>query len=74
VVNVFTVVLDMLCNSNIPDLPVGRQVTEGSAGSLPPVTFLNGHNIRPTSCRPCGRFCIPAMEHPGSWGHAKNPL
>jgi len=42
-------------------------VTEGSAESLPPVTFLNGHNIRPTCCRPCDWFHIPATEHPGSW-------
>ena len=51
-------------------LPEGLQVTEGSAGSQLPVTFLNGHNIKPTSCRPCGRFRTPAMEHPRSWSRA----
>jgi len=48
----------------------GLQVTEESAGSLSPITFLNGHNIRPTSCRPCGQFRTTATEYPGSWSRA----
>ena len=52
------------------DLPEGLQVSEESACFLPPVTFLNGHNIRPTFYRPCGWFRTPATEHPGSWPRA----
>ena len=62
--DMFTVVLNILCNLDFQDLSEGIQVSEGSAGSLPPVTFMNGHNIRPTSCRPCDWFRTPATETP----------
>jgi len=32
----------------LSDLPEGLQVSEGSTDSLPPVIFLNEHNLRPT--------------------------
>ena len=51
-------------------LPESLQVIEGSASSLSPITFLNRHNIRSTSCRPYGRFRPPATEHPGLWSRA----
>ena len=63
----FTMVLGMLCNSNFWFYLRTFRYSEGSAGSLPPVTFLNGHHIRLTFCRPCSWFCIPATEHLGSW-------
>jgi len=69
-VNIFTVILDMLYNLNLSDLLEGLQVTEGSDGSLPSFIFLNGHNIKPTSCRPCCWFRTPATKHSGSWSWA----
>ena len=66
-VNMFTVVLGMLCNSNFRFYLRASRCSEDSADSLPPVIFLNGHNIRPTSCTPCGRFRTLATGYPRSW-------
>ena len=67
VVNMFTMVLGMLCNSNFRIYLRVSRCSEGSAGSLPPIMFLNGHNVRPTSCTPCDRFRTPTMEHLEPW-------
>jgi len=58
VVNMFTVLLGMLCNSNFRFYLRASRCSEGSADSQPPVTFLNGHNIRPTSCLSSGTFQV----------------
>ena len=48
----------MLCNSNFQFYLRASRCFEGSAGSLPPVIFLNGHTIRPTSYLPSSRFRV----------------
>jgi len=48
----------MLCNLNFRFYLRAFRCSEESAGSLPPVIFLNGHNIRSTSCLPSGRFRV----------------
>jgi len=58
VVIMFTVLFDMPCNSNLWFYLRASWCFKESAGSLPPVTSLNGHNIRPTSCLPSGRFRV----------------
>ena len=65
--NMFIVVLGILCNSNFLFYLSTCRCFEGSAGSLPPVIFLSGYNIKPTSCMPCGSFCTLAMEHLKPW-------
>jgi len=68
--NMFTVILVMLCNWNFRFYLRASKCSEGSAGSLPPIIFLNRHNIRPSSCTSCSQFRTPIMERPGPWSRA----
>jgi len=80
VANIFIVVLGMLYNSNFRFYLRSSRCSEGSADSLPSVTLMNGHNIRPTSCLPSDRFWVSSETScavvPRMYGtHCKhNPL